>query len=73
MEYYSDKHRYDDIIYMDYQPSATRPHMSIHDRAAQFNPFAALTGHDDAIEATAQNNLAKIILQDTNDTFEEDP
>lgn len=26
------------------------PHMSMHDRAAQFAPFAALTGHDAAIE-----------------------
>jgi hypothetical protein len=28
--------------------------MSMHDRAAQFSPFAALTGHEEAIEETAQ-------------------
>lgn len=30
--------------------------MSMRDRAAQFAPFAALTGHDEAIKRTAQDN-----------------
>ena len=38
--------KYDDIINLPHHVSATRPHMSQHDRAAQFSPFAALTGHD---------------------------
>lgn len=49
-----DIHRYDDIIDLPHHQSATRPHMSNYDRAAQFSPFAALTGHDEAIEETAR-------------------
>ena len=45
---------YDDIInHPHYQP-ATRPHMSMYNRAAQFAPFAALTGYEEAIEETAR-------------------
>mgnify|MGYP003289619553 CR=1 FL=1 len=48
------EHRYDDIINLPHHISATRPQMSMHDRAAQFSPFAALTGYDDAVEETAR-------------------
>ena len=41
--------RYDDIIDMEHHVSQTHKQMSVHDRAAQFAPFAALTGHDEAI------------------------
>lgn len=54
MGYYKDEHRYDDIINLPHHVSKKRAHMSQHDRAAQFAPFAALTGHSDAIEETAQ-------------------
>lgn len=37
-----DIHQYDDIINLPHHQSATRPHMSNYDRAAQFSPFAAL-------------------------------
>lgn len=50
----TDEHRYDDIINLPHHVSATRPRMSMHDRAAQFSPFAALTGYDDAVEETAR-------------------
>ena len=49
-----DIHQYDDIINLPHHQSATRPHMSNYDRAAQFSPFAALTGHDEAIKETAR-------------------
>lgn len=42
-------HRYDDIIDLPHHRSATRPQMSRANRAAQFAPFAALTGYDAAI------------------------
>lgn len=42
-------HRYDDIIGLPHHVSETRPRMSRRDRAAQFSPFAALTGHGAAI------------------------
>ena len=45
---------YGDIIDLPYRPSADRPHMSMRDRAAQFSPFAALTGYDDEIDETAR-------------------
>ena len=45
---------YKDIINMPHHVSHTRPHMDIRDRAAQFAPFAALTGHSDAIDKTAR-------------------
>ena len=48
------KHCYDDIINLPHHVSATRPQMPMHDRAAQFSPFAALTGYDDAVEETAR-------------------
>lgn len=45
--------KYDDIIDMEHHVSPTRPRMSSIDRAAQFSPFAALTGYEDAVkEAT---------------------
>lgn len=49
-----DGHKYDDIINMPHHVSATHPQMSLHDRAAQFSPFAALTGHEDAIKEAAR-------------------
>lgn len=45
---------YDDIINLPHHVSLTRPHMSSHDRAAQFSPFAALTGYDAEIKETAR-------------------
>lgn len=47
--YYEDEHRYDDIIMQPHHQSKKRPHMPLHDRAAQFAPFAVLSGHEEAI------------------------
>lgn len=49
-----DIHRYDDIINLPHPVSTNHPHMTIQDRAAQFAPFAALTGHNAAIRETAR-------------------
>ena len=46
--------KYDDIINLPHHRSKTHPHMSLIDRAAQFAPFAALTGYGDAIDETAR-------------------
>ena len=48
------EHRYDDIIHLPHHVSATRKPMSRWNRAAQFSPFAALTGYDDAVRETAR-------------------
>jgi len=50
----NDKNKYADIINLPHHTSETRPHMSMHDRAVQFSPFAALTGHNEALDETAR-------------------
>lgn len=45
---------YNKIINLPHHQSSTRKRMSNYDRAAQFAPFAALTGHDEAIKETAR-------------------
>lgn len=55
---------YDDIINLPHHTSKTRTQMSLHDRAAQFSPFAALTGHDAAIKETARLTDRRIELDE---------
>lgn len=50
----NDEHQYDDIINIRHYSSPSRPRMSRMNRAAQFAPFAALTGYDDAVAETAR-------------------
>ena len=57
-------HKYDDIINLPHHVSKKRPQMSLHDRAAQFSPFAALTGHKEAINETARLTDEKQILSE---------
>lgn len=45
---------YDDIINREHPTSRKHPRMSMHDRAAQFSPFAALTGYGDAVDETVR-------------------
>lgn len=62
---YDDKiNPYDDIINLPHHTSASRPHMSAHDRAAQFSPFAALTGYDSAITETARLTEKRVELDE---------
>ncbi len=61
---YKDVNKYDDIINLPHHQSKKRPHMSLYDRAAQFAPFAALTGHSDAIKETARLTNTKIELSE---------
>ena len=51
--------RYDDIINLPHHVSTNHPRMSMHDRAAQFAPFAALVGYDDAVAETARLTEAR--------------
>lgn len=44
---------YEDIINLPHHVSRTHPQMPVYNRAAQFAPFAALTGHEEEIEETA--------------------
>ncbi len=45
---------YKDIVNLPYPASSTRPRMSVYNRAAQFSPFAALTGYEAAVKETAR-------------------
>lgn len=56
--------KYDDIINLPHFVSKKYPQMSIHDRAAQFSPFAALTGYDDLVKETARITYQKIDLDE---------
>lgn len=56
--------RYDDIIHLPHHVSKVHPQMSRHDRAAQFSPFAALTGHGAAIKETARLTQERIELDE---------
>ena len=49
-------HDYDDIINLPHYEPKHHPRMTMWNRAAQFAPFAALTGYEDAIQDTAQEN-----------------
>lgn len=48
------ENKYEDIISLPHHISEARKRMSLYDRAAQFSPFAALTGHEDALKETAR-------------------
>ena len=50
--------RYDDIISLPHHVSRTHPHMPMADRAAQFSPFAALTGYEEVIGETQRTTLS---------------
>ena len=55
---------YEEIIDMPHHVSDKRPRMSQRDRAAQFSPFAALTGYDEAVNETARLTDVKAELTD---------
>lgn len=50
--------RYGDIIHLPHHVSEKHPQMSFRDRAAQFAPFAALTGHGDVIRETEYRHVS---------------
>ena len=58
------KTKYEDIINLPHHVSKTRPQMPMSDRAAQFAPFAALTGYDSAIKETGRLTDEKIELDE---------
>ena len=57
--------KYDDIIDLPHPTSQNHPRMSLHDRAAQFSPFAALTGHHAAIAETGRLTDRRIELDES--------
>jgi len=57
-------HRYDDVINRQHPTSKKHPRMSNMNRAAQFAPFAALTGYEESIEETARLTDRRIELSE---------
>ena len=56
--------RYEKILEMPHHTSATRKPMSLYNRAAQFSPFAALTGYEDIISDTAERQIQSFLEQE---------
>ena len=56
--------QYDDIINLPHHVSKKHPQMSLYARSAQFAPFAALTGYEDAIKETSRETSEKIDIDD---------
>ena len=65
---------YEDIINLPHPVSKNHPRMSLLNRAAQFAPFAALTGHEEALEDTASKHeafeLESLEFPEINDTID---
>ena len=59
------KNPYADMLALPHHQAENRPHMSMHDRAAQFSPFAALTGFDGVIAETGRMTDRKIELSES--------
>lgn len=60
----TDQHRYDDIIELEHPVSRRHDRMSMIERAAQFAPFAALTGYDAMVMEEARLTGRKMELDD---------
>lgn len=58
--YFDENHKYDDMLNLPHHVSKKHPQMPVEDRAAQFAPFAALTGYGAAIKETARRTERKI-------------
>lgn len=60
----NNSYKYDDIINLPHHVSSKHSHMSAINRAAQFSPFAALTGYDEQIQSTQHSRCNRIGLSD---------
>ena len=56
--------QYDDIINLPHHISKKHPQMSLYARSAQFAPFAALTGYEEAVKETARETNGRIDIED---------
>ena len=64
MKYVNDTQNYDDIIGLPHHVSDNHKKMPMSQRAAQFAPFAALSGYEDAIEEAARHTEARPVLSE---------
>ena len=56
--------KYEDIINLPHHVSSKHPQMSLYERSAQFAPYAALTGHGDAIKETGRLTTDRLELDE---------
>lgn len=56
--------QYDDIINLPHHISKKHPQMSLYARSAQFAPFTALTGYEEAVKETARETNERIDIED---------
>lgn len=61
--YISSDWPYEDIVNLPHHVSKKHPQMSAEKRAAQFAPFAALTGYEDVIDEAARLNEEKMLTE----------
>ena len=59
-----DLHDYEDILHLPHHVSSVHKPMSRVDRAAQFSPFAALTGYDDDVTEAARLTDTRVSLSE---------
>lgn len=64
-------HKYDDIINLPHPTSDKHPRMDSETRAAQFSPFAALTGHEEVLDETEKRVEEEIYKIVTGESVEE--
>lgn len=67
--YQNEKWAYEDIVNLPYPGPSSRPRMDAANRAAQFSPFAALSGYDDAVKE--EERLTEKRIELGNDEIEE--
>lgn len=67
-----DLHQYDDIINLPHPVSKKHPRMAAIDRAAQFSPFAALTGYEKALDETKELMEERVANEVEGEEFKED-
>ena len=56
--------KYERIVGLPHKQSTKRKHMSLYDRAAQFAPFAALTGYESSIQERSRLTARRLELDD---------
>lgn len=65
----TDPHRYDDMLELPHHQSAVHPRMSMENRAAQFSPFAALTGYGAVVQEAGRLTEERPELDETEKRF----
>lgn len=58
------KNDYSDLLYLSHHVSDSHPRLSMEQRAAQFMPFAALTGFSESIVSTAESKTAALLEEE---------